>query len=1268
MSKMKRMLALLLSVLLVFTFVPWSNTMEVNAASKPKLAKKTATIYVGKTTKIKVKNKPKGAKITYKSLNKKVATVNKKGKVKGKKSGKTNIRVLIKKKGRTVKKLYFKVTVKKKKSNTSTETTQSTPTEMTPSTPTETTPSTPTPAPSGNSGSTTNPSGGLSGAGYEVMFNSNGGNSVSSQNVKNGEMVKEPENPVRDKYVFDGWYSDESLSERFDFSKTIDSNITLYAKWIEDVDNDKVGDVIETILGSSSDKDDTDDDGISDYLEIYEIGSDPIVADSDSDTDGDGLSNIDEVKLYGTHGGKKDSDGDGLTDYEEIITYMTNPLSVDTDNDGIEDRDEILIGSDPLKKNNLKETRQTIDDKVLDEELISENSAIPSVSGYADYIISDEVSITKSANTAVQDNRAVVGQGVDIDVPDGSELSISFELAEEIKSPVIMKLGNEGWDLQESKVEDQRISSNLVGDGTYCVMDLDVLLPMLGIDVTSYYDDILGSSAIRMKSVSKGTKQAVEENDLTGEVKLSKNSKKILSRKIKASGLTETSTGVSGQADIIFAIDTTGSMSDVISNVANNIIGFSENLMSSYNVNVNYALVDYKDIEEDGEDTTKNVKNGTSNWFTDVRSFQNAVSELTVDGGGDVPETAIDALEFSRRLNFRSNVNKYIVLVTDADYKNNNNYGINSMDEEISLLKNNEIVVSVVTNSDNQEVYQNLYENTGGFYANINGNFSEELMRIADMIGESVNSGNWILLDDYQYISLEEPLDEIGVDTDKDGISDFDELKSPVQKDATALLKLYLLYHGVPAELIDEYFMSDDGVHITLYPYNSNPAVKDTDYDGVNDKVDKDPKNGKNTGQLIGYENINEAYYQLDFRNFFSSNKSYNGKLARASLIFANTIYSDCGFKYSDGGEFTDITKLLEYHGFDKDTIKDYRLSDDYNDDDISEIAIGYHDVTYGGQSRRVIAVVIRGTNGTIEEWSSNFDMGDPDEWDSENHKGFYTTEERIKSYVLDYAEKVNKESSTECVYWITGHSRGAALANLLAAQLVDKGNTVYAYTFATPSTTVSSSKNDAKYGCIFNFANTSDVVTCVPLQQWNFGRYGITKDISIEDSGLGNVWSSQTNHGEYNALNKSLINVALNRIYNSCSKSWAEVFDRAGAQLIGDEKYNCITSREFRYCDVNDIQLLGHHTGYSLYPSTAFVFQLGAEFLGGDQSAKDNAWVLVKELWNSKYGAVALLLLGDVVSDVRSSSDHAPKELGESLVGDGHAPATYYVLLDAVR
>ncbi len=91
------LVAMVLSVIGIFS---------VSASAKMKINKKKATIYVGKTVKLKVKNANK--KVKWSSTKKSVATVSKKGKVKGKKTGKATIIAKVGKK-----KFKCKVTVKK---------------------------------------------------------------------------------------------------------------------------------------------------------------------------------------------------------------------------------------------------------------------------------------------------------------------------------------------------------------------------------------------------------------------------------------------------------------------------------------------------------------------------------------------------------------------------------------------------------------------------------------------------------------------------------------------------------------------------------------------------------------------------------------------------------------------------------------------------------------------------------------------------------------------------------------------------------------------------------------------------------------------------------------------------------------------------------------------------------------------------------------------------------------------------------------------------
>jgi hypothetical protein len=50
----------------------------------------------------------------------------------------------------------------------------------------------------------------------------------------------------------------------------------------------------------------------------------------------------------------KDSDQDGVSDYDELFTYHTDPFNPDTDGDGFLDGDEVAHGFDPLNPNDHK--------------------------------------------------------------------------------------------------------------------------------------------------------------------------------------------------------------------------------------------------------------------------------------------------------------------------------------------------------------------------------------------------------------------------------------------------------------------------------------------------------------------------------------------------------------------------------------------------------------------------------------------------------------------------------------------------------------------------------------------------------------------------------------------------------------------------------------------------------------------------------------------------------------------------------------------------
>lgn len=212
---------------------------------------------------------------------------------------------------------------------------------------------------------------------YTVIFESNGGSVVETQRVAKGGCAVVPDDPVKDGYVFTGWFVNREETEYtnvYDFGIPVESDMTLYAVWIStnDADGDGLYDDLEDYFGSDKNKVDADGDGLNDPIEIM-LQLSPMLTDTDNngvpdgeeDFDLDGLMNLEEIRI-GTDPTLEDSDEDKLNDKEETV-YKTNPLQRDTDGDGVSDGKEVELGTDPLSAQvsfQLNATAEETDDTV----------------------------------------------------------------------------------------------------------------------------------------------------------------------------------------------------------------------------------------------------------------------------------------------------------------------------------------------------------------------------------------------------------------------------------------------------------------------------------------------------------------------------------------------------------------------------------------------------------------------------------------------------------------------------------------------------------------------------------------------------------------------------------------------------------------------------------------------------------------------------------------------------------------------------------------
>ncbi len=66
---------------------------------------------------------------------------------------------------------------------------------------------------------------------HKVSFIYNNGTATSTVVVENGKTVSTPKDPQKTNYIFSGWYTESLFINKYDFSKSVDRDLTLYAKY-----------------------------------------------------------------------------------------------------------------------------------------------------------------------------------------------------------------------------------------------------------------------------------------------------------------------------------------------------------------------------------------------------------------------------------------------------------------------------------------------------------------------------------------------------------------------------------------------------------------------------------------------------------------------------------------------------------------------------------------------------------------------------------------------------------------------------------------------------------------------------------------------------------------------------------------------------------------------------------------------------------------------------------------------------------------------------
>ena len=296
-----------------------------------------------------------------------------------------------------------------------------------------------------------------------------------------------------------------------------------------------------------------------------------------------------------------------------------------------------------------------------------------------------------------------------------------------------------------------------------------------------------------------------------------------------------------------------------------------------------------------------------------------------------------------------------------------------------------------------------------------------------------------------------------------------------------------------------EYYVTLDAGFIKFEDGSTNPAIAKKEWTfrtGVTEKT--------GTFEFLAGDGSVDRSYQYEYEDsyFADSSFEYDHDLAKMSLnlaLAAGNSYRVNGYGgYDRNNAGRNIRNLLDDIGFENIDINSYEGKPT---PDTIAAAIGMKTVEQNGTPYTLIAVAIRGSGYELE-WANNFEVFSEDE-----HRGFSIAASGITTNVLEYIRDKIPDGGNVKI-WVTGFSRGAAVANLVGGRLnghVEGGtfsgnwkadhSDIYTYTFATPQAVGDDYREYAgyDYGNIFNIVNPVDAVPKAVPAIWGFQRYGVT-------------------------------------------------------------------------------------------------------------------------------------------------------------------------------
>lgn len=350
-------------------------------------------------------------------------------------------------------------------------------------------------------------------------------------------------------------------------------------------------------------------------------------------------------------------------------------------------------------------------------------------------------------------------------------------------------------------------------------------------------------------------------------------------------------------------------------------------------------------------------------------------------------------------------------------------------------------------------------------------------------------------------------------------------------------------------------------------------------------------------------QTVPEITIEFNDQWFADDSKDYNHNIAQMCSLVDLAGYQD----------ESDLKSTLESLSFivDNNYLNLHTGREDNGRDKVNYF-IASKDIILSDGTNKLIFVGCIGSDDA--QWNSDFDpdgkgsntnYSDSQSLHRINHRGFNDAKNFVFEKLAEYFKR-NAFDSDRTKLLITGHSRGAATANLISAELINgrkidgqhtvKSENLFTYTYATPNNTTDQNRYDPKYDRIINIVNPTDFITKTMPSAWGWGRYGKTYTLP-----------SKTNDNNYDNLKASMLDYYT--ILNYATSGETKFHDYPLGEF---EVFSVVTTMTNSIWGLDSFYNIPHSL-YGLMPMTPYsFFQNGLCPIVGGEGNKALAYTIV--------------------------------------------------------